>query len=644
MATLSFEEFNSLIGQNSYVLCKGKERIDPRIVDYKTALAHIDRGGTVGYWVQPPYIVLDIDEGKQETKRVMSHLKMRTLCCATPKGIHMYFKTTTPYAQKIGMVTPFGLRCDFRVAKKGYVLLPYGTSGRKFNGQRQIVDLPKTFTPLMTSKTSLLNLTEGDGRNSALFAHLMQYKRAGATSDEIIDMAEVINKNVFAQPMDTRELLKICTSTAAYEVDDAEKNPYLIYGQKGPMGVNYRAIQDYFANRGDLLVMAQSVWRYTDGVYREANSAIRTEVQELIQDDRFISPSTIMNGYRMVVDDTRIQANAARLNKDKNTLNFRNGLYNIHTRQMTGHDPTNIQSIQIPHDLNLKDPLEFEETQFYEFIQQTEMPQDDVEMLLDFMAYCLTIDNNLKTFLMLSGPSNTGKSVLIRFITALIGEENTSALSIQELQQRFYPAQLYGKLMNACGDNSALPLNAIENLKKITGNDPIMYEAKGKDPFFFVPFSKLVFSFNQLPLQLEEKSNAFYKRTRILEMKKELYLDNPYVDALIDSAEELLPVLVARLPLKGIPESKRSNAAIETLRSDSDSIHAFIRKRCIKAREATCDPSTLYEKYVRFCTTNGREAHKFHNFNRHMESLGYVRRKKGTSRQWHGITFRGRGE
>jgi hypothetical protein len=163
---------------------------------------------------------------------------------------------------------------------------------------------------------------------------------------------------------------------------------------------------------------------------------------------------------------------------------------------------------------------------------KTQLPKEDIMMLLKYMAYCLTLDYGLKTFMILCGQSNTGKSVLIRFFETMVGRQNVSSLSMHELNMRFYPSQLYNRLLNSCADNSSLPLSSIENLKKITGGDQIMHEKKGKEPFFFVPFCKLIFSFNQLPLQLEEKSNAFYKRMRILFMNTELFLNNEYVNDL----------------------------------------------------------------------------------------------------------------
>lgn len=262
-------------------------------------------------------------------------------------------------------------------------------------------------------------------------------------------------------------------------------------------------------------------------------------------------------------------------------------------------------------------------------------------MLMTYMAYCLTLSHSLKTFMILYGQSNTGKSVLLRFIETLIGHQNISALSMHELSMRFYPAQLYGRLLNSCGDNGALPLSSIENLKKITGGDQIMHEKKGKEPFFFVPFAKLIFSFNQLPLQLEEKSNAFYKRMRILFMNHELKLNNEYVNDLCSNAsvEEVIPYLLRMLPIQEVPTTPTSNKYVEALRQDSDSIHAFISKKCVKGEGELIQKQALYEAYAEFCIGAGRESHKKHSFMRNMRSLGFKEvRNERREACWLGLT------
>lgn len=173
-----------------------------------------------------------------------------------------------------------------------------------------------------------------------------------------------------------------------------------------------------------------------------------------------------------------------------------------------------------------------------------------------------------------------------------------------------------------------------------------MHEKKGKEPFFFVPFAKLIFSFNQLPLQLEEKSNAFYKRMRILHMNNELFLNNEYVDDLCSEAgvTEIIPYLLSLLPIKEIPRTRNSNRLVESLRRDSDSIHAFISKRCLQGDEMICTKKELYQAYIEFCTKNGREYHKKQGFMRNLRALGYTEIRAAKTREpcWQGITVKKR--
>lgn len=643
---MKFSEFNSLIGQDSYVRCSGKKRIDPSIVDEASALEHINSGGQIGWWVRSGYIIVDIDEGKEEALKIIKRLKLKTLMCKTPKGLHLYFKSSKDFPQRVGMILPFGLKCDFRCANKGYVILPWGSANRVFNNCKEIAELPAAFTPLIGCKDSLLNLKDGDGRNSTLFTHLMAYKNRGASDEEIEDMAELINKYVFRDPMDKKELDQIIKSTKKYEAEKGFDNPYVIYTDKGnPSQINSRAVCDYFVNEGNTFVLGSECYQYKGGVYTESSSYVRNTIKNMVEYDKLIQQSKIMECFRLLVDDTRIQKSSSELNQHSNLINFKNGVWDINEKQLIPHDSKYLQTIQIPHEV--KEYVPFTETHLYDFFRKTKISKADIKMILRYMAYCMTTDFGLKTFMILVGQSNTGKSVLIRFVENLVGKQNTSALSMHELNMRFYPAQLYGKLLNSCADNKTLPLNSIENLKKVTGGDMIMHEKKGKEPFFFTSFAKLLFSFNQLPLQLEEKSNAFYKRMRVLRMNNELFLDNNYVNELCsdESIEEVIPYLLSLLPLDEIPRTKMSNACVEALRQDSDSIHAFISKECKEDPEAVVNKNKLYQAYAEFCFESGREAHKKQGFMRSLRSLGYMEtRDKNREAAWKGITLKKKGE
>lgn len=643
---MKFEAFNKLVGQDSYVRCTGKKRIDTSIVPLQKAQSHVFSGGQVGWWVRSGYIIVDIDadkseSGKQKALDCIKYLGIKTLMMKTPHGVHLYFKTNRDFPQRVGMILPCGLKCDFRCANKGYVVLPFGDTGRSFNNVKEIAELPIEFTP-MAKRESLLGMKEGDGRNAALFAHLMSYKNHGATEEQIEKMAWCINEIIFDEPMKTDELMKIVSNTYKYDAQEQGENPYLIYNNKGtPVKVNARAIVDYFVNQGEIFVLGGECYRYQDGVYVESSSYVRSLIRDMIMLDRFITQDQIMSVYRLLTDDYRIQKSSFELNANTNLINFLNGVYDIESKQLLPHDSKYLQTLQIPHEVGLYKP--FTQTRLYDFFKKTRLKKEDIQMILSYMAYCLTLKHGLKTFMVLKGKSNTGKSVLIRFIEELVGHQNTSALSMHELNMRFYPAQLYGKLLNACADNNSLPLQSIDSLKKITGGDLIMHEKKGNDPFFFTPFCKLIFSFNQLPLQLEEKSDAFYKRMRILSMENELFLNDAYVDDLCThGVEEIIPYLLTLLPVNEIKATHNSDKLVEELRQDSDSIHAFIKKCCVLGEHEHVLKNDIYIKYVEYCNSIGREAHKKHGFMRTLRAQGIRDGRAPKSREsaWIGIGLR----
>ena len=401
---MRLSEFNTLIGQDSYVRCTNKKRIDTAIVTEKSAEAHVFSGGQIGWWVKPGYIIVDIDEGKEQALKIVKKLKLKTLMCKTPKGLHLYFKCNKEYPQRVGMVLPCGLKCDFRCANKGYVILPWGTEDRSFNKCREVAELPLEFTPMINRRESLLGLKNGDGRNATLFAHLMAYKNRGANDSQIDTMANIINDFVFDDPMEKSELDKIVENTQKYEAQLQGENPYLIYNSKGaPTGVNQRAICDYFVNRGDTFVLGGDCYQYRDGVYAESSSVVRNTIKDMIMYDNFITQARIMDCYRLIIDDTRIQKKDSEINYNKNLINFKNGVWDITQNKLIPHDSKYLQTIQIPHEVGLYKP--FTETKLYQFFKLTKLPQEDIKMILKYMAYCMTLNNGLKTFMVLCGIS-----------------------------------------------------------------------------------------------------------------------------------------------------------------------------------------------------------------------------------------------
>jgi hypothetical protein len=80
---------------------------------------------------------------------------------------------------------------------------------------------------------------------------------------------------------------------------------------------------------------------------------------------------------------------------------------------------------------------------------------EDVELLLDFIAYCLWRDYKYANWLLLTGYGQNGKSVLLNMIELFLGKSNTSAESLERLlNKQFARASLFQKMANIDADVS----------------------------------------------------------------------------------------------------------------------------------------------------------------------------------------------
>ena len=121
---------------------------------------------------------------------------------------------------------------------------------------------------------------------------------------------------------------------------------------------------------------------------------------------------------------------------------------------------------------------------------------EDVEYILDFIAYCLWRTYKYANWLLFEGYGQNGKSILLNLVEKFLGIGNTSAESLERLlDKQFATAQLYQKLANIDADVSGdILIKDTGKIKKLTGNDEVPGEFKFKTPFKFPNHAKLIFS------------------------------------------------------------------------------------------------------------------------------------------------------
>lgn len=641
---MTLQQIVEIFGDGCFKLCEGKRAVDSNLYGVVEAERWLSGGGTIGLWCPDGFVIIDIDD--KEQAEIFNRLT-NTLKCITPHGMHFYFRTNKEIRQAVKAHTPIGLRCDTRTAGKGYCVLPFNCPDRQWV-DGEVEELPSWITPLNIPSKSPeyieVGAKDGDGRNDSLIRHIMRLRKEGHSEEDIKVILKIINNCVWGEPLPENEIEGILANANSYTPYKAstDKPDFCLYNDKGTVsGINHKALVDYMVETYPMFTLGGIIYFYKDGVFSPNPLEVKAIIKELINVPKYQRQGQINEVFNLLMDDLRIVMSDKLCNQYKNFINFKNGMFDIETQQLYAHDPRYLSTIQIPNEY-IPNNLSPDDIQLVDFLRQTHLAQDDVDMILDYMAYCLTVQNGMKCFMCLVGGSNTGKSTLIKMLTSLIGKYNMSALSIQDMAVRFYPAQLKDKLVNACADNSSVALEDIGNLKKITGDDEIMYEDKGCKPYFFTPFAKLIFSFNTLPLQLEEKSDAFYTRIRILEMNNKIELTQTYVDDLCsaDSISSIIPVLCRRLKgLREIKPSKNSAKLSERLRSESDSIHSFITTQIERSGNYAdyIAKDELYELYSRFCMRDDRVPHKRMHFYRNLEVLGFTPMKNGNQFVYVGI-------
>ena len=180
------------------------------------------------------------------------------------------------------------------------------------------------------------------------------------------------------------------------------------------------------------------------------------------------------------------------------------------------------------------------------------MGPEDIETVLDFMAYCLWREFPYHRWLLLNGSGRNGKGVTTNLITKLLGVKNVTSETLHRLlENRFASGNLYGKMANIDADLSSQALKQTGLLKKITGADEIPGEFKFKPAFFFRNHAKLIFSANTMPISPDE-TDAFFARLLIINFPNQFLGDkaNPnLIDELTTDREmsALLGLVVRRL-------------------------------------------------------------------------------------------------
>jgi P4 family phage/plasmid primase-like protien len=342
---------------------------------------------------------------------------------------------------------------------------------------------------------------------------------------------------------------------------------------------------------------------YQDGIYKPAECMI----EGLLEKE--LGAKASVHFVSEVLEHLRHGSYVERceFNKYTGSVPVLNGLLDLTSLELKPFDPKIIYTYK----LNVRFDPAAKCSKWMAFLDQV-LPQEDQPLLQEYLGYCILPAMPKHKLMWFYGLGRNGKGRIIITLEAIIGKQNCSYLELEEFdgEHRFATAQLYGKMMNVSSEPSTVNVLQTPLLKKITGEDTLDAEVKGKQKR--LSFSNIAKPFvlgNQFP-KVSDSSLAFEDRTLILKFPNTFtgknQIDNIERSWLDESAEVsgIFNWMLEGLHRLGVNHdftlSKTTKEIILEFKRTSDPIGAWIEDNCIFDVEGFVSRKAAFEDYKNY--------------------------------------------
>ena len=276
------------------------------------------------------------------------------------------------------------------------------------------------------------------------------------------------------------------------------------------------------------------ILQYDGKIYNSflAESTIKEETEKLIPNCTTSNRNEVINKIK-----ARTYVNLESFDEDPDKITVDNGILSLKTLEVTPHTPNNLSRVLYPVEYhkpereindntifvdieeNLKNTL-FWKSLKSSFTIDGKFRQNDFETVLESMASVFVKKQIDERAFMNLGQGENGKSVFLNYIISLLGKNNISNMSLQEMtEDKFMLAELNGKSANIYADLEKNELRHTGKIKLITSNEGIQVQKKHGHPFTLYPFCKLIFSCNRFP-KVFDQGQGFFRRWIIVKWER----------------------------------------------------------------------------------------------------------------------------
>jgi putative DNA primase/helicase len=337
----------------------------------------------------------------------------------------------------------------------------------------------------------------------------------------------------------------------------------------------------------------------------------------------------------------------------RDRINVTNGLLDLGTGDLVAHDPDFLSPVQIPvsFDQDADCPA------VDQFMRQV-FPADSIQLAYEWLGLLIVPDTAMQRALLLIGSGANGKSRYLGLATALVGPENVSTRTLQEIvDDRFAAADLYGKLANISPDIPSTALRAADLFKRLTGEDRISAQRKYGSAFDFSPYARLLFSGQEIP---PSPDASYAYRRRWMTLRFEHTFDGKpcaACGATHQRDERLLERITTPRELSGLlnlallsyvglrdrgafSETESTLAGAAELDEAVDDSANFLDECCQGAPGASVSRTELYRTYRAWAEQAGHRPVRDRTFYERVRGRGFDETKYEGKRRFSGLAIR----
>jgi putative DNA primase/helicase len=531
---------------------------------------------------------------------ICEDLNIITYSVYSPHGGHTYWKYDKKIKDGHDIILASGIKADIH-SKGTYIPLKVDGEERKevFDNITSIPQLPDWLTPTRSGQ-DLWQMKNGDGRNDAISKHVFALGHLGFSEAQIKTIIELTNKYVLTDELDESELNTILRPETFEKMSTS-----IFFDDNGRFMTN--VFGRYMIDEQNTIYTNGQLCIYDPerGFYDPNMRLIKHTMIKLFE-------NIPMNKRNEAYDYLTIEA-PQKEQSSRQYILFKNGIYDLESRQLLPHSPEYVISNQIPWNYN--------PNAYSELVDKTldKLACHDKEirtLIEECIGYCFYRDSKLGKCFILTGEKNNGKSTFIFMLNNLLGDDNYSSVDITNLARELDIASLANKLANIkddIADNYMDGLNVSLFKQVATGN-----RCRGKflynDPFDFYPYATLIFSANSIP-RIKDPTGAVTKRMVIIPFNAVFTSSDPDFDPFINEKlcapecmEYLIKIgidaLINVIVRNGFSDCAAANKEMELYKVGNDSVLSFILEYGAENIENQTVAS-IYSAYELHCSNNG---------------------------------------